>query len=303
MFLTVLGIGAQTDLCSGSLGENIFTDGDFGSGSYNVFPTDPGFAPGYQYSTAVPFEDGKYTLTNNSDLWLENWPTWLLIGDNSSDPEGYMMIVNASFDPGIFFENTVMDLCGNTHYEFSADVINFVQTGVPNHIFPNVSFFIDDVLLYTTGSIPQDEKWKKVGFTFTTSLGQTEAKLTMRNNAPGGIGNDLALDNISFRACGPSSEVTTNTPGVICEDAEFPTLSAEIEDDSLAVIQWQISVDGGLTWTDLPGGTTPTFQVEPVPPGEYIYRFLHATSSANLQNESAARFQISLLSKLFHLNS
>jgi gliding motility-associated-like protein len=280
-----IGVQAQADLCSGSLGENTFTDGDFGTGAANVFPTDPGLAPGYQYSTQVPINDGVYTLTNNSGAWAANWPTWLLIGDNSSDPEGYMMIVNASFTPGIFFEKTVTDLCDNTVYEFSADVINFVMNGVPDHILPNVSFFVDDELFYSTGPIQQDEKWRKVGFTFTTDPGRTEVKLTMRNNAPGGVGNDIALDNIAFQACGSPSKVTTNTPGIICEDAEFPTLSAEIEDDTLAVVQWQISEDGGLTWSDLPGGTTLTFQVEPVPPGEYIYRFLHATSATNLQNE------------------
>jgi gliding motility-associated-like protein len=283
--LAVAGLHAQDDLCTGSLGVNLFADGDFGTGESNVVDTDPGLAPGYQYSTVVPIDDGMYTLTNNTAAWATNWPTWLLIGDNSSDPQGYMMIVNASFTPGIFFEKTVADLCENTVYEFSADVINFIKTGVLDHILPNVSFFIDDVLLFSTGPIAQEEKWNKVGFSFTTDAGQTEVKLTMRNNAPGGVGNDLALDNISFRACGPPSEVTTNTPGVICEDADFPVLSAEVEEDTLSFIQWQISTDGGLTWSDLPGGTTPTFQVDPVPPGEYTYRFLHATSDANLQNE------------------
>ena len=287
IFLLVMS-GAQTassQLCSGSLGENIFIGGDFGSGTSNILQSDPGLAPGYIYTTQVPPDDGFYTITNDMSQWTNIFNTWIPIQDNSSDPFGYMMVVNASFNPGIFFEQIVEGLCENTVYEFSADVINVVGSAAQNHIFPDLGFFIDDNLFYTTGPIPQNETWQTVGFTFQTGLGQESVKLTLRNNAPGGIGNDLALDNISFRACGPSSEVTTNTPGIICEDATFPTLSAEIEDSTSSVIQWQISTDSGASWNDLPGGNTPTFTVDPVPPGNYIYRFVHATSAANLVNE------------------
>ena len=43
--------------CSGSLGENIFTDGDFGSGAATILQTDPHIAPGYIYTTSTPPSD------------------------------------------------------------------------------------------------------------------------------------------------------------------------------------------------------------------------------------------------------
>ncbi|MCB0549235.1 MAG: hypothetical protein KDD19_16775, partial [Phaeodactylibacter sp.] len=191
-------------ICTGNLGENIFTAGDFGSGPTNLVLSNPGIAPGYTYTLSPPPSDGFYTVTNNTGAWGGLFSTWLPIRDNSSDPQGYMMVVNASFSAGIFYEQTVDGLCENTLYEFTADVINLIRNSVSNHIKPNVSFLINDEVRYSSGDIPQNEQWNTYGFTFTTEPGETSVKLTLRNNAPGGIGNDLALDNISFRACGPA---------------------------------------------------------------------------------------------------
>lgn len=42
--------------------------------------------------------------------------------------------------------------------------------------------------------------------------GSNSAILGMRNNAPGGGGNDLAIDNITFRACSSTIEVSGTVP-------------------------------------------------------------------------------------------
>jgi hypothetical protein len=66
--------------------------------------------------------------------------------------------------------------------------------------------FSQDVIAYTPPvSVANDEKWHRVGFTFVTKavVGATGLRLTIRNAAPGGGGNDLAIDNITFRPCGP----------------------------------------------------------------------------------------------------
>ena len=271
-------------LCSGNLGDEIFEEGDFGSGPDNVVLTDPNIAPGYQYTTNVPPNDGFYTLTNDMNEWGYLFGGWIPITDDSDDPNGYMMVVNASFSPGVFYEQTVDGLCENTTYEFSASIINILarQSG---GIRPNVSFFIDGIEFFRTGPIEQTDNWQRVGFTFTTELGQESALLTLSNNAPGGIGNDLALDNISFRPCGPSSTVSLSTAGRICEDAVFPVLQADIETDSASVIQWQVSSDIGENWTDLPGADGTEYQTSPMPPGSYLFRFVYASSASNIQNE------------------
>ncbi|MEL6923954.1 MAG: gliding motility-associated C-terminal domain-containing protein, partial [Bacteroidota bacterium] len=270
-------------LCNGSLGENIFEDGDFGSGAPNVLTPDPQFAPGYFYQTNPPPNDGFYTITNSTINWGSFAATnWFGTEDNSEDPNGYMMVVNASFDPGIFYENVIEGLCENTLYEFTADVINIVGPSVPNHIKPNVSFLLDDEEQYTTGDVPQDATWRTYGFSFFTGPTTNSLKLTLRNNAPGGIGNDLALDNITFRACGP--QVNINTTGTLCED-DSVTINATIVGDlyETPFYQWQVSSDNGASWTDIPGATDDSYLLTD-PRDRNRYRFFMANSQAGLTN-------------------
>ena len=274
-------LSAQASLCGGSLGSNIFSGGDFGSGSAVVYPVDPKLAPGFIYTTQVPPSDGKYTLTNDMSKWAWPWPSWLQVGDNSDDPNGYMMVINASESPGIFYEQLIDNVCENTLYEFSADAINLIRNHIGGHILPDISFYINDVLQYTTGPIPQDEMWHTYGFTFTSGAGQSELKLTLRNNAPGGGGNDLAIDNIGFRACGPDVSINLLSGGKYCE-SELPVLTAQMDSDT-GFVQWQIS-DDSIKWVDLAEANTFNYQVQDVLPGKHYFRFLYANTPSNLLN-------------------
>jgi len=275
-------INAQAILCNGNLGDNIFTEGDFGSGTANIVPTNPGYAPGFIYTTVVPPDDGEYTITNDMRLWPYVFPSWIETGDNDLDPNGYMMVVNASYAPGAFYEKIIDNLCENTLYEFSADIINIIGTDGLGYIKPNVSFLLDGVVLYTTGDIPQDEEWHTYGFTFVTAPGQFSIQLTLQNNAPGGIGNDLALDNISFKPCGPEASLTIAPEGIVCGNLFLPVLTAHIAADT-GFVQWQVSTDQ-LIWTDIPGETMRTLQVQQLSAGKYYFRFLYSSSFSGLTN-------------------
>lgn len=240
--LFFLPLGAYAQTCDGNLGDNIFDEGDFGVGSSNLLLQDPGIAPGYNYTTSPPPSDGFYVITNNTEVWSNLYPTWLGIGDNSDDPNGYMMVVNASFDPGLFYDQVIEDLCEDTQYEFSADIINLIAMGVTGHIDPNVSFLIDGNVEFTTGDIPKTNSWQTYGFTFSTAPGQTSLRLSLRNNAPGGIGNDLALDNISFRTCGDAASILPEEPANICVDGQPLSLFATVTGTQYEnpSYQWQI---------------------------------------------------------------
>lgn len=274
------------DLCTGARGDNIFENGDFGSGSTNILSSNPGLAPGYAYSRTPPPVDGSYTITNNTTSWGSFAATsWLNIGDNSDDPNGYMMVVNASYEPGIFYQQTV-PVCENTNYEFSADVISVNDPSfAAGLIEPNISFLINGIEVYESGDVPIDRNWHTYGFTFTTRTGVEAIQLTLRNNAPGGFGNDLALDNISFRPCGPgarladTTEVCANEPLIIQADIElteeFPSLS----------IQWQTSSTQGFSWLDIPDETGEELLVENPSPGR-LYRMKLANNPFNLDNAS-----------------
>jgi hypothetical protein len=117
---------------------------------------------------------------------------------------------------------------------------------------------------------------------FITSPGQFSIKLTLQNNAPGGSGNDLALDNISFKPCGPESSVSISPPGKICENSLFPTLTAHIDADT-GYLQWQVSSDK-LIWSDIPGETLRTHQVQQLASGKYYFRYLYSNTTTGLYN-------------------
>lgn len=286
LFLLMPLLLSAQETCNGNLGADIFEDGDFGSGFANMPSTDPGIAPGYTYTTSPPPNDGFYTITNNTAPW-PLFPGWLGIRDNSDDPNGYMMVVNASYETGAFYDKEIEGLCENTLYEFSADIINLIQPNSPGFIFPNVSFLLDDVVQYTTGNIAQTGQWVKYGFTFTTVPGQTSVRLTLRNNAPGGFGNDLALDNISFRACGPEALILPLEVENICEDGDPIPLTATIVGEQYAdpAVQWQQSFDGGANWVDMPGETGESILHTDLAAGFYYYRYLLASDANNLQND------------------
>ncbi len=268
----------DSTLCEGTLGDNILPQGDFGSGVANTPTDDPGLAPGYTYTTNTPPDDGFYTISNNTSDW-GNFASgdWIDIQDNSDDPNGYMMVVNASFEPGLFYRDTVA-ICANTTYEFAADIINIIEPTLGGRILPNVDFLIDGNVLYQTGDIPQNATWSTVGFTFTTG-NETFLVLELRNNAPGGTGNDLAIDNISFRPCGPQFEILVDRPG--CELDTF-SLTTQFEGISYETphYQWQTSEDQGENWIDVAGAHDSIHSAVGV--SGVLYRILAADNQMNL---------------------
>ena len=277
---------ALSQFCEGSLGPNIFSEGDFGSGTTNIQQTDPQIAPGYTYTTLTSPVDGFYIITNNTGQWPSLFSSWLAITDNSADPEGYMMVVNASFSPGIFYREEITDLCENTFYQFSADIINIVRPPVTGHSLPNVDFLIDGQSAFSTGNIPQSGIWNTYGFFFKTDPGTTSLILELRNNAPGGIGNDLALDNISFRACGPEALILPGDEIKVCENETPTMLTAELigNDFPTPFYQWQRLVNG--IWQNISGATNSSYEIDPfiLPTGLYQYRYLLANSASALLN-------------------
>lgn len=278
---------SHAQVCTGNLGNNIFLEGDFGEGSANLLSPDPNIAPGYNYTFNVPPVDGQYVITNNTGTWPGLYTSWLAIGDNSNDSDGYMMVVNASNSPGLFYTQEVDGLCEGTLYEFTADIINLIRLGVADHIAPNVTFLLDGVELFSTGDIPQNQNWETYGATFTTAAGQESVTLSLRNNAPGGIGNDLALDNISFRPCGPEALILPDEIANICEDGAPILLEATVIGSQYnnPAFQWQTSTDEGFTWMDIVGETSDTYLHTDFTSGMYYYRFLLADGAGNLGSD------------------
>ncbi len=267
--------------CSGDLGDNIFPDGDFGQGIPNVPANDPGIAPGYTYTQSPPPNDGSYTITNSTATWGSfAASSWIKIGDNGPEPNGYMMVVNASYQPGLFYLKQV-PVCENTLYEFSIDVISMnIPSTTLTYIKPNVAFEIDGVTVCSTDGVAVNGTWQTFRFSFLTDPGTTQVTLSLRNDAPGGFGNDLAIDNISFRACGP--DINVPVTAFYCVGAPL-TLNAALANSpySPTFYQWQYIGAGNFAWQSLSNGNDLSHTV-PQPKEGDKYRLVVASSQVNL---------------------
>jgi gliding motility-associated-like protein len=284
-------------LCQGSLGDPVVNI-TFGSGSNPGPPI--GQVTNYFYFSGDCPEDGFYTIANStSDCFGGTWHT--ARNHTPGDENGYMMVVNASFTPGDFFKKTVDGLCPNTTYEFASWILNVLQPFAcrGQGIKPNITFNIEttsgEVLQsYQTGDIGAGpSEWKQYGFYFATTTGINSVVLRMTNNAPGGCGNDILLDDITFRACGPlvtaSIVGATDSVNVCTGDNSIFTLHADVSAGyNDPVYQWQSTTDNGATWTNIPGASEVTY-VRPaiVTPGVYLYR-LTVSQRSNMSISSCS---------------
>ncbi|MFI5187317.1 MAG: gliding motility-associated C-terminal domain-containing protein [Chitinophagales bacterium] len=268
---------SKAQICNGSFGDPV-VNLTFGQG--NTGPSSFVPSSGYTYINDPCPNDGYYTIANSITNCYGD--TWQHISSDHTGG-GNFMLVNASFQPGDFFLTTVTDLCPNTTYEFSAWVMNVMKPLVS--IKPNITFHIekpDGTVLasFDTGDMPvtAGPEWKKYGFLFSTPVDNATIMLRLTNNAPGGYGNDLALDDISFRPCGAkiSAGIQGSSDTVnVCEGNQtvytFSGNASSVYQSP--VYHWQLSIDSGSTWNDIPGADNTTYVRLPVSsPGGYRYR-------------------------------
>ncbi len=287
---------AQLGFCQGNTGDPIFEE-DFGQGTQNG-PALSSDITSYEY-VDTNVEDGQYTISSTTfHLGAFHNTT-----DNTGNENGRALIVNADFDPGLFYEIPIEGLCINTSYEFSAFLLNLynASTGVcaGNEIPVNVRFQIwdetDTQLLAEgdTGDIfgTSTPIWNQYALTFSTLPGQTSVILKMLNNAGGGCGNDLAIDDIVFRSCGDTTEIiseTNETSFQFCEGEQLTDVVLEAVPDFSTYnshnYQWQESFDGE-NWVDIPDETDNQIIISSVSESKF-YRTLVAEDPNNVNNTS-----------------
>ena len=292
-------------LCEGSLGDPVVNI-TFGAGA-NPGP-EVNTLNNYHYLTTDCPPDGSYTVANSTNNCFGG--TWHNVAEDHTpgDFNGYMMVVNASYSPGVFFVETVDGLCPNTTYEFASWIYNVLQpfACMGMGIKPNITFTIETpagavLQSYQTGDIPENPVWKQYGFFFSTAAGVSSVVLRMTNNAPGGCGNDILLDDITFRACGPlvtamiggfadSADVCTGDTAVF---TLYANVSAGYDDP---VYQWQLSTNNGGSWQNIAMATNRTYIRPPeITPGTYLYRFaVSQLSNANISSCSIVSNVVSI---------
>lgn len=209
---------------------------------------------------------------------------------------GYTVLVNASYATSDAIQQSVSQLCPETYYEFSAWFRNICpgcscdSTGdgaytknasnrwIRNPAYngpdtagvrPNLAFLINDTVFYTTGNIPYSGLWVKKGFLYKTAPGQVAFNVTIRNNAPGGGGNDWAMDDVSLGLCTPDISFFSYPLYTVCDSNVVDNMSATVTSffNNYTYYTWETSMDG-VTWasTGVSGSGTPVLSG-----GQYTY--------------------------------
>jgi hypothetical protein len=285
--------------------------------TYNVFGPNTPNDYYYNISNNTSIGGTGYTTLNTwpiPDAAHRVFGLWDIIGDHTgavnpllgnpatdtvNSTGGYMAVINSSYKTGISFLDTINNLCPNTYYQYSAWFRNicsrcacdsngkppgtagYIPTGPGDSsgVHPNLTFNVNGYDYYTTGDLPYTGQWIRKGFTYLTGPTQTSMIIYVRNNAPGGGGNDWALDDIAVASCVPSISLTPNKPDTLCRGAD-DTVRFKVTAFFNNYTEWKLekSTDGGATWTS-PGidttGQAPNGSAVPVfNPSSGLYEYL-----------------------------
>lgn len=212
-------IEALVDDCAFLSGENLINAAD--NGTFGAFPQGtpantgapeepyPGVTPDYTY--VLPNPDvfaplgGEYTVQNimNNSMSAQIGAWWRIADHTTGNETGRMMIVNG-YNPGTVFFRDVVTVQPNTNYLFTAWILNlFKALGYPN---PELGVRILDAqgeVLYSADLgilIPVNTnapEWKQIG-TVVNSRNNTSLTVEFLSQGPETIGNDYAIDDVSF---------------------------------------------------------------------------------------------------------
>jgi hypothetical protein len=204
LFLIVLQLRAQKNDCV--FKPPIITI-HFGSG--NVQDVNSDYNINYDRVSSSCPTDGHYTFTGfTSDCFRGDWHT--IADHTTANGDGNMMLVNASPSPGMFLKTPLSGLKRNTIYEFGVWMMNVCKPSdkCPYPLLPNIVIRLETpdgklVAKLTTGDLPRlrEPGWIQYRALFTSPASASDLMLTMIDNAPGGCGNDFALDDITLREC------------------------------------------------------------------------------------------------------
>ncbi len=146
---STIAVRIPESLCQTSLGLNVYSNGNFGSGTTRHDSTQMTIVPGYIwdiFSTTSGIDDGEFSVVNNTSTdgstnkhvaivdSRRMHTVFDIIGDhtNAANPDsgnyaaprgtngGYMAVVNAAYGINNAVQRTVTGLCSDTYYEFSA---------------------------------------------------------------------------------------------------------------------------------------------------------------------------------------
>jgi len=186
----------------------------------------------YTYRGSWQIVEGEYARVV-SPASGGNPTAWVDAGDHTADPAGaygYMLIIDSSDAPGVFYSKTFVGLQIGARYTMSAAIANIVGAG--NLILPNVQMRVVDAVTgsvigqNSTGPLPQAASltspmnWATPELSFDATA--TSVRIELVNfQANAGSGNDLAVDDVGLRRdCATLVKALTSESGAVSGAAE-----------------------------------------------------------------------------------
>lgn len=249
----------------------------------------------YAFDSLGAVDDGQYGIrktTADIASGQRQFGVWHIGNDRSG---GNMMIVNADYTAGKFYETTVSNLCSGSQLYFSAWVSNLIPAGSSNPLDPILRFEIASastglvLSTFVTPTIPRFSSmtWTQYGFNFSLPLGETSVVLRIYNNQAGGIGNDLALDDIEFTLCGATIAPVVNGTMLNTNDACVGS-NISITGNVSGVFytnpayQWQFNSGSG--WVNILSATSPDLTINNIQKADSGNYRLLAAEAANINS-------------------
>ncbi|HET7897281.1 MAG TPA: hypothetical protein VFL47_06420 [Flavisolibacter sp.] len=188
--------------------------------------------------------DGHYAFTSStSGCFRGDWHT-LTEDHTPGDVNGNMLLVNSAYESGVFFSSRIKGFKSATAYQFGVWLMNVCRPSdkCPYPLLPNLTILLQTlggktVARFATGDIPRlaAPYWTQHRAQFTVPAATTELVLVFINNAPGGCGNDLALDDITFRECVKKDALkvvqTKKVPPPVTAEKQKATVKKEVKKD------------------------------------------------------------------------
>lgn len=316
-FFTALGNKIQAQICS--FGDPVFIE-NFGYGNSRLGPSlnqdpntnvHPNFRPAdlYEYVGSGSVSWDQYSIIKNprdaapggTATWNDDFPDHT--PDNIDNGNGYLYYCDALNDLKVFYAQKIDGLCPNIEYELSAW---FAKTNPPDYyIDPNIKLIIGftDINDDTIGSIVETDtgsiegeganRWHRKSLIFTVPIGAENIYFMLKNNVAGSAGNDLAIDDIEVRPCGPEIEITDQLANTVINSLQCVgnpytkdiSLSANIPANF--VMQWQESTTDGV-WTDIinENSSTLNYSISLDTNSSHSFRIKFAHNLSNLLNNA-----------------
>ncbi|MDO8366253.1 MAG: LamG-like jellyroll fold domain-containing protein [Saprospiraceae bacterium] len=176
-----------------SFGTELVENGDFSLGNQD-------FTNDYNYfNPGSPTAIGSYSVLDYSQVYTAN-NQWASIDHTTYTTSGLMLIVDG-YGGSIAWEQTVNVTAGST-YAYSAWFNNLVIP-TKNYDDPQMALFVGSTQVAVSAVLAESpDKWIWLcGIWTATTTGPVV--LSIRMLATADIGNDVAIDDISFRECIP----------------------------------------------------------------------------------------------------